>query len=91
MKLARVRINTVLVTSHVYRSQLLGHTHTHTDPVVFVDYRRVNYPELPSTSDAAFQFYFVFLRENFQLNNREVIYSRVVRICRVRMYLYMCM
>ncbi len=52
--------------------------------MVFVDYKRENYPRPPgSTNDAAFQFYYVFLRENFQIDNREVLYSRVIRICRV--------
>ena len=47
-------------------------------PVTFVGSQKVDYSSTSSATD--FQFWFVFLREN--LVSGDVIYSRLVRICR---------
>ena len=49
-------------------------------PVTFVGSYRADYSPVPPASVASdYQFWFVFLRENF---NSDVIYSHLVRICR---------
>lgn len=49
-------------------------------PVTFVGIQKANYRSKPDGMETDYQFWFVFLREN--LVSGDVVYSRVVRICR---------
>ena len=64
-----------LETTELFRTNLWMHF-----PVTFVGLHKADYSPVPPASVASdYQFWFVFLRESF---NSDVIYSRLVRICR---------
>ena len=64
-----------LETTELFKTNLWVHF-----PVNFVGSYRVDYSPVPSASvDSDYQFWFVFLREK---SNSDIIYSRLVRICR---------